>query len=268
MAGRVQSDPAGFRPPITAFVIAQDEERHIAECLASAGFAAELVVLDGGSRDRTVELARAAGARVAHRPFDGMNAQKSAALALCTQPWVLNLDADERVGPELRAEIQALFAAGEPPCAGYTMPRRAFHLGRWIRGGGWYPDRKLRLFRRAAGRFAGRDPHDRVEVDGPVGELRGDLLHFAYRDLAHHEAKMHTYTTAAARSAHAAGRGLALPRMLLAPPLRFVKAYLLRGGFRDGRAGLVLAWMAARYEWHRYRKLRRLRRGRDPAGDC
>ncbi|MBC8327544.1 MAG: glycosyltransferase family 2 protein [Planctomycetes bacterium] len=251
--------------PITVFVIAQDEEGNIADCLLSAGFAAELLVLDGGSRDRTPELARAAGAIVAHRAFDGMNSQKNAALARCSQPWVLNLDADERVGPELRSSLEALFAAGEPACAGYTMPRRAFHLGRWIRGGGWYPDRKLRLFRRSAGRFAGRDPHDKVVVDGPVGELQGDLLHYAYRDLAHHRAKMDGYTTAAARSAFAAGRRAALPRMLLAPPLRFLKAYLLRAGFRDGAAGLVLAWMAARYEWHRYRKLRRLCRGQEVA---
>ncbi len=264
MSGEAQIPPPGILP-VTVFVIAQDEEAHIADCLASAAFAAERVVLDGGSRDRTRELAAAAGARVEQRPFDGMNAQKNAALDLCRQPWVLNLDADERVGEELRRELEALFAAGEPPCAGYTMPRRAFHLGRWIRGGGWYPDRKLRLFRRTAGRFAGRDPHDKVVVDGPVGRLGGDLLHYAYRDLAHHVAKMDGYTTAAARSAHAAGRRAALPRMLLAPPLRFLKAYFLRAGFRDGRAGLVLAWMAARYEWHRYRKLRRLCRGEEPA---
>ncbi|RMH03880.1 MAG: glycosyltransferase family 2 protein [Planctomycetota bacterium] len=258
----------GRRPPLSVFVIAQDEEAHIADCLASASFAAELLVLDGGSRDRTPELAAAAGARVERRPFDGMNSQKNAALALCRQPWVLNLDADERVSPELRREIEALFAAGEPACAGYTMPRRAWHLGRWIRGGGWYPDRKLRLFRRDAGRFAGCDPHDKVVVDGPVGRLHGDLLHYAYRDLAHHEAKMETYTTAAARSAFAAGRRAPLLRMVLSPPLRFLKSYFLRAGFRDGRAGLILAWMAARYEWHRWRKLRRLRRGGQPSADC
>jgi len=260
MTGDDQIAPPG-KLPITVFVIAQDEEGHIADCLASADFAAERLVLDGGSRDHTAAIVSDAGARLERRAFDGMNSQKNAALALCTQPWVLNLDADERVGPELRAELERLFAAGEPACAGYTMPRRAFHLGRWIRGGGWYPDHKLRLFRRQAGRFAGRDPHDKVVVEGAVGQLDGDLLHYAYRDLAHHVAKMQSYTSAAARSAHAAGRGAALPRMLLAPPLRFLKAYLLRAGFRDGRAGLILAWMAARYEWQRYRKLRRLRRG-------
>ncbi len=268
MSGDHQA-PSAALLPITVFVIAQDEEEHIADCLESASFAAERLVLDGGSADRTEQLAAAAGARVERRPFDGMNSQKNAALALCRQPWVFNLDADERVSPELRAELEALFAGGPGEgVAGYTMPRRAFHLGRWIRGGGWYPDRKLRLFRRAAGRFAGRDPHDKVVVEGAVGELSGDLHHYAYRDLAHHTAKMHGYTTAAARSAYAAGRRAALPRMLLAPPLRFLKAYLLRAGFRDGRAGLVLAWMAARYEWNRYRKLRRLCRGLEPVDGC
>ena len=113
---------------------------------------------------------------------------------------MLSLDADERISPELRANLLALFRAGDPSCDGYTMPRRAYHLGRWIRGGGWYPDRKLRLFRRGAGRFGGRDPHDKVMLQGTVGELDGDILHYAYRDLAHHERKMEGYTSAAAHT--------------------------------------------------------------------
>jgi len=246
--------------PVSLVVIAQDEEEMLGDCLASVPFVAEKVVLDGGSRDRTVEIAQRHGALVHERPFDGWISQKNAALALATQPWVLSLDADERVSPELAEELQALFGSGDPSCDGYTLPRRAWHLGRWIRGGGWYPDRKLRLIRRGSGRWGGRDPHDKLRVRGPVGHLRGDLLHFPYRDLAHHRAKMEGYTSAAARSALAAGRRYPRLRMLFAPPLRFVKAYLLRAGFRDGGAGLVLAWMAARYEWLRWRKLSALLR--------
>lgn len=246
--------------PVSVCVIAQDEEANLPDCLQSVAFAAERVVLDGGSRDRTREVARELGARVEERPFDGMGPQKNAAMELAGFDWVLSLDADERASPELAAEIAALFAAGAPSHDGYTMPRRAWHLGRWIRGGGWYPDRKLRLFRRDRGRWAGREPHNSVELQGSVGELGADLLHYPYRDLAHHVAKMDSYTTAAAQAAWEAGRRHALLRMTVSPPLRFFKSYLLQGGFRDGAAGLVLAGMAGVYEYVRYAKLWDLQR--------
>ncbi len=253
----VQNPP---RLPISLVVIAQDEEDRLADCLRSADFCAESLVLDGGSRDRTVELARSLGARVEVRAFDGHVRQKSAALEHATQDWVLSLDADERVSPALRAEILALFSRGEPPCAGYSVPRLTWHLGRWIRGGGWYPDRKLRLFRRVGARCGGVDPHDRFFVEGRVGALRGDLLHFTYRDLAHHLQKMDSYTTIAAERLHAAGRGWALTQMLLRPPHAFLRAWLFQAGFRDGRVGFKLATLDARYQWLRFSKLRRLRR--------
>jgi len=252
--------PTPDKLPVSLVVIAQDEEDHIGDCLRSADFCAEAVVLDGGSRDRTREIAAALGARVETRPFDDFVTQKGAAVDLARHDWVLCLDADERVSPELAAEIRDLFAAGEPPCDGYSMPRLSWHLGRWIRGGGWYPDRKLRLFRRSRGRWAGRNPHDKVVCDGAVGRLRGDLLHHPYRDLAHHLRKMDRYTELAAATLLAEGRGLATLRMFVVPPLAFLRSYLLRRGFRDGRAGLVLAALEARYEFLRYRHLRRLRR--------
>lgn len=248
------------RLPISLVIIAQNEAAHIADCLSSADFCAERLVLDGGSRDDTVALARAAGARVETRPFDGMISQKNAALQLASGEWILNLDADERVSPELRAEILALFAAGPPPLDGYDMPRLSFHLQRWIRGGGWYPDRKLRLFRKSRGRHVGRDPHDRVAVEGQVGRLRGNLLHYAYRDLRHHLEKMDRYTTVAAERLHEEGRGWAVPQLLLRPPLTFLRDYVFLAGFRDGRAGLILAALSARYQWLRFLKLHRLRR--------
>jgi glycosyltransferase involved in cell wall biosynthesis len=248
------------RLPISLVIIAQNEAAHIADCLSSADFCAERLVLDGGSRDDTVALARAAGARVETRAFDGWISQKNAALQLARHDWVLSLDADERVSPELRTEILALFAAGPPTREGYELPRLSFHLGRWIRGGGWYPDRKLRLFRKSRGRWAGRDPHDKLHLDGPAGRLRGNLLHYAYRDLQHHLEKMERYTTVAAERLHAEGRGWALPQLLVRPPVAFVRDYLLLAGFRDGRAGLTLAVLSARYQWLRFLKLHRLRR--------
>ncbi len=248
------------RLPISLVVIAQNEEAHIGDCLNSADFCEERLVLDGGSRDDTVARARAAGARVETRPFDGWISQKNAALQLARHDWVLSLDADERVSPQLRSEILALFAAGAPPLAGYSMPRLSFHLQRWIRGGGWYPDRKLRLFRKSQGRWAGRDPHDKLALEGPVGRLRGDLLHYAYRDLRHHLEKMDRYTSVAAERLHEEGRGWALPQLILRPPLAFLRDYVFLAGFRDGRAGLILAALSARYQWQRFRKLHRLRR--------
>ena len=248
------------RLPISLVVIAQNEEANLGDCLSSAEFCEERLVLDGGSRDSTVALAREAGARVEFRAFDGWISQKNAALQLARNDWVLSLDADERVSPALRAEILALFADGPPPCSGYDMPRLSHHLGRWVRGGGWYPDRKLRLFRRSAGIWAGRDPHDKLALNGVAGRLRGDLLHYPYRDLRHHLQKMDRYTTVAAERLHAEGRGFALIQLLLRPPAAFVRDYLFLAGFRDGRVGLILAALSCRYQWQRFLKLHRLRR--------
>ncbi len=254
--------------PLSVVIIAQNESDHILACLESAPFAAEWVVLDGGSTDNTVALAEEFGARVEHRPFAGWIEQKNAALALCKHDWVLSLDADERVSPALAQEIFQLFTTAEgeisadaPSCSGYRMPRLSYHLGRWIRGGGWYPDRKLRLFRRSLGFWGGRDPHDKVQLQGAVGELRGDLLHYPYRDLAHHRTKMDRYTQTAAERLFEDGRRGAWWRRWLMPPLAFLRAFFLRGGFRDGWVGLRLACLEVRYEWLRYSKLYALERG-------
>lgn len=251
------SDPL----PISLVVIAQNEEERLADCLRSAAFCADRFVLDGGSHDGTVALAERLGARTGRRTFDGFISQRRAAVAEARHDWVLCLDADERVSATLERSMRTLFAAGAPPCAGYEFPRLCFHLGRWIRHGGWYPDRKLRLFRRSQARFAGREPHDRIEVTGAVGRLEGDLLHYPYRDLAQHLERMERYTTVAAERLHAEGRGsAATAQWLLRPPLAFLRAYVARAGFLDGAAGLRLALLEGRYQRLRYAKLLRLRR--------
>lgn len=251
---------ASGKLPLSVVIIAQDEAAHIEACLDSASAAAECVVVDGGSKDHTVALAEARGAVIVQRPFDGFIPQKNAAIDAASHDWILSLDADERLSPELVDSLRALFEQGEPPCSGYLMPRLSHHLGRWIHHGGWYPDRKLRLVDRRHGRWGGRNVHEKILLDGPVGQLDGDLWHYPYRDLAHHLEKMDRYTTIAAETLLEEGRRGAGLRRFLMPPLQFLKAYLLRRGFLDGSAGFTLALLGARYEWQRYSKLARLRR--------
>jgi glycosyltransferase involved in cell wall biosynthesis len=249
---------------LSACIIAQDEESRIRGCLESVGFADEVVVVDGGSRDRTAELARELGARVVTHPFDGHVEQKNRALGAAVHPWALCLDADERLSPELRAEIERLRREGPGDAAGFTFPRRTQYLGRWIRHGGWYPDRKLRLFRRDRGRWTGTNPHDRVEVDGPVRALSGDLLHFTYRDLSHHLRTVDAYTTIAAREKHRKGERFRRGALVFRPAGKFLRMYFLRAGFLDGLPGFLLAVTGAYYVFLKYAKLHELEKGSGP----
>lgn len=246
--------------PLSVVIIAQDERRNIVDCLRSVAFASERVVVDGGSKDETVQLCEQEGARVVNRKFDGFIPQREASIAAASQDWVLCLDADERVSEALEAEIRALFTEGTPDAFGYELPRLAFHLGRWIRGGGWYPDAKMRLFDRRKAQNVGAEPHDRIVVEGAVRRLKADLLHYPYRDLQHHLQKMDRYTDTAAQSMFERGRRFASLRLCIMPPLSFLRSYLLRLGMRDGFAGMRLACLDARYEFLRYSKLRRLQK--------
>jgi glycosyltransferase involved in cell wall biosynthesis len=252
------------RPRVALCVITKNEEAHIGECLASVtsvpGLVDEIVVLDSGSDDRTVAIAEAAGARVETHPFDGYIEQKNRAISLAESEWILAVDADERVSPELGAEMLEALAAPDLP-AGFSMPRLTRYLGRWIRHGRWYPDRKVRLFSKARARWGGRNPHDHVRVDGPVRALRGDLLHYSYSSLADHARQVDSFTTIMAAEMRAEGRRGAFWRLLVHPPFTFVKGYLLQLGFLDGRAGFVVAVMGAYYVFLKYAKLWELARG-------
>jgi len=249
---------------LSVVVIACDEEERIGECLASVAWADELLVVDSGSADRTVEVARAHGARVVTRPWPGYAAQKNFALGQAGCPWVLSLDADERLSPELAAEIRGTIAGAAPEVAGASMPRRTRYLGRWIRHGGWYPDRKVRLVRRGRGRWTGEHLHERLEVDGAVVALRGDLLHHTYRDIGEHLRTMDRYSTEAARGMRAAGRRGSLLATLANPPLKFLKMYLLQRGFLDGAPGLLVAVLGSYYVFLKHAKLWELTRAGAP----
>jgi glycosyltransferase involved in cell wall biosynthesis len=254
---------------ISAVLITLNEERRLARALESlAGVADEILVVDSGSTDRTLDIAAEHRARVLSHPWEGYSGQKNFAASQATYPWILSLDADEVVTPELAVQLRELKAHGPGGAAGFRMPRLAWYRGRWIRHSGWYPDLKLRLYDRRRGRWIGDYVHERVEVDGPVRDLRGDLQHFTCDSLAEHFRTTDRYTTLAAQEAYANSVGTAsiLPRAVamtvLAPPWKFLETYFFRHGFRDGVPGLVIAGMAAFYVFWKYSKLCEMLRDR------
>jgi glycosyltransferase involved in cell wall biosynthesis len=274
-----ESGGAPATAALSAIVITRDEEANIAACLASVSFAREIVVVDSGSRDRTIELARAAGARVVQTPdWPGFGAQKNRALDLATQPWVLSIDADERVTPQLRDEILALVSAGTPPPQrspggggsdfqasqarggsnsfdAYSLPRRSSYCGQYISHSGWYPDRVVRLFRRGTARFSDDAVHERLVTTGAVGRLRSDLLHSTYPDLETMLGKLDRYSSASAGMLHAAGRRSSVAGAVARGLWAFFRTYVLRAGWLDGRMGFVLAVSVAEGTYYKYLKL-------------
>ena len=249
--------------PISAVLITLDEESRLAAALESVRFCDEVLVVDAHSTDRTREIAEAAGARVLVRAWDGFTGQRNHAVDAARHDWVLAVDADERVTPALRMEIEALRAAGFAQ-AGYRIPRVAFYLGRWIRGTDWYPDPQLRLFDRRRGRWTGALVHESVRVDGPVGRLRHELEHHTYEDIADHLKAIDRYTTLWARQAHAEGRRAGPFDGGVASTWAFIRNYVVRGGFLLGEAGLTVSTFNAYYTYAKMAKLRELARTSAP----
>lgn len=249
------SDNAGQRPKLSACIITLNEEDRIRECIESLDFCDEVVVVDSHSTDRTREIAAECGARVIERDWPGHVAQKEFAIRQASHDWVLCLDADERISDALRAQLLELRDAGFPGRAGWRMPRLSYYMGRWVKHGTWTPDYNLRLFDRRRGHWGGHNPHDRVELDGSPGTLRGRILHYPYRTLAEHLSTMDKYTTIMARGLHERGRKASLVNVVVNPWVRFVKYYIVKGGFLDGWRGLVMAYLAAQYVRTKYIKL-------------
>ena len=232
---------------ISATVITLNEEENLAAALESLSWADEIIVVDSQSTDRTVEIASQFTDRIFIRPWPGYSAQKNFAAGQARHDWVFNLDADERVSPELCKEIQDLKSAGEPAASGFEMPRRTFYLGRWIKHSGWYPDFKVRLYNRGSGRWRGAYVHESVELDGQVERLAGPLLHYTVRNSSDHHLRIDRYTTLAAEDLAAQGKRVTLLSLLVSPFMAFARAYVFRMGFLDGIPGLAIAYFAAQY---------------------
>ena len=241
-------------PKLSVTVITRNEAADIAAALQSVAWADELVVVDAESTDDTVAIARRFTDRVVVREWAGYVAQKNYAASLASHDWILSLDADERVTPALAHEIQAALSA-RPAHAGFRMPRVTWHLGRWIRTTDWYPDHQLRLYNRGAGRWAGQHVHEAMALEGTVGLLRGELQHYAYRDLADHLETIDRYTTLAARQMRESGRRARLLHLVGHPPLAFLRNYIARGGFRDAVPGFIISAMNAYYVFLKFAKL-------------
>ncbi len=240
---------------ITATIIALNEERNIARAIESLRCSDEIVVVDSGSIDRTVELAQNLGARVVEAEWRGFAGQKNWAAEQASNDWILSLDADEALSEALEAEIWSLKKSG-PRYDAYTMPRLARYLGRWILHSGWYPDRKVRLYDRRKAKWVGDFVHESVVVSGNVGKLDGNLLHFTCDSLSEHVKTMERYTTLAAQEMAARQMRVPLSRVILDPAWTFLKTYFLQRGFLDGLEGLTIAYMAAFYTFLKYSKAR------------
>ena len=244
--------------PIAVCLIAGNEASRIRATLDSvAGWTSEIiVVLNDTVNDGTDAIAAEFGARVFREPWKGFIAQKNSAAARSSQPWTLNLDADEVVSPELRAAIQALFTRPEQlsSSAAFSFPRCTIYCGRWIRHGDWYPDRIIRLWRSGVAQWGGVDPHGKLVVSGPVGRLQGDLLHYSMESMEQQFAKTIAYANEFARQCAAHNKRVYFPELLFRPLWRFVRAYVLRRGFLDGWQGFVVARIIAIYTFLRYLK--------------
>lgn len=244
-------------PPrrLSVALIAQDEADRIGRTLDAITCADEIVVVDGGSRDDTPALCRARGCRVVERPFDGFGAQKAFAVAQCRNDWVLNLDADEVLTPELNAEIAALLARPAIPEAAFEVEMRMVFLGRVFTHGKQAHERHVRLFDRTRAAYDGAEVHEGVRTAGAIGRLRARLYHHSFRDLHHFIRKMNDYTTRGARMLHARGRRRSAAGALLSWPFYFLRSWILQGNCWNGVPGLVWSFLFSVQPTVKYLKL-------------
>jgi len=249
---------------ISACIICHNEEKAIQRCLESLKWVHDIIVVDSMSTDRTVEIAQTHGTRVFRRPWPGYAAQKNFALSKAETPWVLSLDADEAVSKALCDEIS--FEIADPGALdGYRIPRRSFYQGRWINHSGYYPDRQLRLFKREKGHWVGGRVHERMAVEGRVGDLKQDLLHYPYGGMLTGQLNtINSFSTLLAKDMYDRGKRFHLVLLFARPLFKFLEVYLLKRGLMDGLPGLIIAVSDAYAMFVRYVKLREIEIGLRP----
>ncbi len=242
---------------LAAVVITYNAERGIVRCLESLSFCEEIVVVDSGSEDRTRELAGRFTRKVFLQPWQGYAQQKNYANGLTDCDWVLSLDADEEVSEQLRSDIIEVLGAPIAPAA-FSMPRKTFHLGRWILHGTWYPNRQVRLFRKSAGAWIGPEVHERWATQGEIGRLEGHILHYSYTGVADQWERAQRYASLTAVRLHREGQRFSFAKLLCAPIKRFVWGFFVKRGFLDGYPGLVISLCegyTVLLQWYQLRRL-------------
>jgi glycosyltransferase involved in cell wall biosynthesis len=248
-------------PHLTATLISYNEEADLPRALASlAGIADEIILVDSGSTDRTIEIAQSFGVRVYSRKLDSFAKQKNYATSLASHDWILSMDCDEELSPELRASVLA-WKEQSPEKNGYEILRLTNYLGGWIRHSGWYPEPRLVLYRRDKGKFVGAI-HERVHLEGFPANMNGHMFHYTIRSLAEHRAKLDAMTTLAAEDMFAQGYKIWRPAMIFAAPWTILQRLVFQGGILDGRRGWLIAWFSAKYIYVKYRKLGQLLGGK------
>lgn len=245
---------------LSVIIITHNEERNIRSCLASVSWANELIVVDSQSTDTTVLIAKEFTEKVFVTPWQGYSGAKKFALTKASHEWILWLDADERIVPELRDEIQSIILSKRSEPSAYEVARRAYFVGQWIRHCGWYPGYVLRLFRKSSASFSSSSVHEYLEHSGSRGRLNHDLLHFTDDNLFHYFEKLNRYTTLAVNDLQTNGRSFSLYDLTVRPAFIFVKMYFIRAGFLDGVRGLLLSLYSAMYVFVKYAKLKEAQR--------
>ncbi len=243
------------RSPVSGFVICHNEEDDIYDCLKSIGFCDELVVVDSGSTDKTLEIAKEFGAKIHHRCWTGFKDQKQYGLDLCSNKWVINLDADERVSSELKEEILNILEEDgkeDKATSGYEINRVVFFQGRWWRRGGWYPEFRLRFFKKKDIVWGGVDPHEKPICSGKTERLKHEILHYTYVDFFDQASRLIKYARIMATEEYKRGKRASFFKVFVNPISRFIKFYFIKRGILEGKMGFVIALMESYYTFLKY----------------
>jgi len=243
---------------LSVFIITHNEEKNIKACLESIKWADEIVVVDNDSNDNTIKICNEYTDRIFQEEWKGYSRQKQSALDKTTGDWVLSLDADERLTHELRLEIEDTLAYKERLKDGYLIPFKSYFSGKWIKHGGWYPDYRLKLFRKGKGRFGDEKVHEAVKVEGSIGHLKNPINHYTYNSISDFIKRMDLYTSLFAEDRYKKGKKAKWEQLIFRPPFTFFKMFFLQRGMLDGYYGFLLAILYSYYTFLKYAKLREM----------